>query len=109
MAPINDYMSSEMKETFKDSLLENKNTVDGKTYTLPNTGQIWRLIYNKDIFKQAGIENPPKTLDEMFAAAKKITETGKRTAYTASPARSRAQAASGVHQYCSRREQQYRY
>ncbi|MFD2412220.1 ABC transporter substrate-binding protein [Paenibacillus rhizoplanae] len=78
MAPINDYMSSEMKETFKDSLLENKNTVDGKTYTLPNTGQIWRLIYNKDIFKQAGIENPPKTLDEMVAAAKKITETGKK-------------------------------
>ncbi|MFD2880060.1 hypothetical protein ACFTAO_35430 [Paenibacillus rhizoplanae] len=98
MAPINDYMSSEMKETFKDSLLENKNTVDGKTYTLPNTGQIWRLIYNKDIFKQAGIENPPKnTGRDGCSRQKKITETGKkRTAYTASPARSRAQAASGV-------------
>lgn len=77
MAPINDYMSSEMKETFKDSQIENKNTVDGKIYTLPNTGQIWRLIYNKDIFEKAGIASPPKTLDEMVAAAKKITETGK--------------------------------
>ncbi|WP_431087517.1 ABC transporter substrate-binding protein [Paenibacillus sp. 8b26] len=77
LAPINSYMSDEMKATFKDSLIENKNTIDGKIFTLPNTGQIWRLIYNKDIFKKAGIATPPTTLADMVVAAKKITEVGK--------------------------------
>ena len=48
-------MSDAMKETFKDSLIENKNTIDGKVYTLPNTGQIWRLVYNKDIFQKQAL------------------------------------------------------
>ncbi|MEC0234988.1 extracellular solute-binding protein [Paenibacillus kribbensis] len=77
LAPINSYMSDEMKKTFKDSQIENKNSIDGKIYTLPNTGQIWRLVYNKDIFKKAGIASPPKTIADMVAAAKKITEAGK--------------------------------
>ncbi|PJN49682.1 hypothetical protein PAEAM_52930 [Paenibacillus sp. GM1FR] len=77
LAPIDGYMSDEMKAVFKDSLIENKNTIDGKIYSLPNTGQVWRLVYNKDIFKKAGIESPPKTLAEMVADAKKITEVGK--------------------------------
>ncbi|MDP9698835.1 multiple sugar transport system substrate-binding protein [Paenibacillus intestini] len=77
LAPIDGYMSDAMKATFKDSLIENKNTIDGKVYTLPNTGQIWRLVYNKDIFQKAGIASPPKTIAEMVADAKKITEAGK--------------------------------
>lgn len=77
LAPIDGYMSDEMKAMFKDNLIDNKNTIDGKVYSLPNTGQVWRLVYNKDIFKKAGIESPPKTLAEMVEDAKKITEVGK--------------------------------
>lgn len=77
LAPINGYMSEDMKATFKDSLIDNKNTIDGKIYTLPNTGQVWRLVYNQDIFQKAGIASPPKTLSEMVEDAKKITEAGK--------------------------------
>lgn len=77
LTPINDYMSEDMKKTFDPILIENKNEIDGKIYTLPNTGQTWRLIYNEDLFKRAGIEAPPKTLDELVADAKKITEMGK--------------------------------
>ncbi|PQP82416.1 ABC transporter substrate-binding protein [Paenibacillus sp. PCH8] len=77
LTTIDGYMSEEMKTMFKDSLIDNKNTLDGKVYTLPNTGQIWRLVYNKDIFKKAGIANPPKTLAEMVEDARKITEAGK--------------------------------
>ncbi|WP_440118294.1 ABC transporter substrate-binding protein [Paenibacillus sp. QZ-Y1] len=77
LAPIDGYMSDEMKAMFKDNLIDNKNTIDGKVYSLPNTGQVWRLVYNKDIFKKAGIESPPKTLAEMVEDAKKITEAGK--------------------------------
>ncbi len=77
LAPIDGYMSEDMKATFKDSLIDNKNTIDGKIYTLPNTGQVWRLVYNQDIFQKAGITSPPKTLSEMVEDAKKITEAGK--------------------------------
>jgi len=74
---FDDYMSPEMKEKFKNLLIEEKNTVDGKIYTLPNIGQFWRLIYNVDLFEKAGIQEPPKTLAELVDAAKKITEVGK--------------------------------
>jgi multiple sugar transport system substrate-binding protein len=77
MAPLDTYMSAELKEKFKNLLIDEKNTVNGKIYTLPNIGQFWRLIYNVDLFEKAGIKEPPKTLDEMVAAAKKITEVGK--------------------------------
>ncbi|NMO97048.1 ABC transporter substrate-binding protein [Paenibacillus lemnae] len=77
--PFDDHMSDEMKERFKDLIIEEKNMIDGKVYSLPNTGQFWRLIYNVDLFEKAGIQEPPATLDEMVAAAKKITEVGKES------------------------------
>jgi len=77
LEPMDDYMSPELKEKFQNLLIEEKNTVGGKVYTLPNIGQFWRLIYNVDLFEKAGITEPPKTLDELVEAAKKITEVGK--------------------------------
>ncbi|WP_322906105.1 sugar ABC transporter substrate-binding protein [Paenibacillus campi] len=77
ITPINDYMSDEMKQTFKNVIIDHKNEIDGKIYTLPNTGQTWRLIYNEDLFKRAGIASPPTTLSEMIQDAKKITDIGK--------------------------------
>lgn len=77
MEPLDGYMSGEMKEKFKNLLIEEKNTYEGKIYTLPNIGQFWRLIYNVELFEKAGIKEPPKTLQEMVEAAKKITEAGK--------------------------------
>ncbi|MFD0693372.1 ABC transporter substrate-binding protein [Paenibacillus sp. GCM10027628] len=77
IAPIDTYMSEEMKKSFSSVLIPNKNTADGKIYSLPNTGQTWRLIYNVDLFEKAGIKSPPKTLAEMVEDAKKITAVGK--------------------------------
>ncbi|RRJ66087.1 sugar ABC transporter substrate-binding protein [Paenibacillus oralis] len=77
LEPFDDYLSPEMKENFKNVLIEEKNMVDGKIYTLPSTGQFWRLIYNVDLFEQAGIDGPPATIAEMVEDAKKITEAGK--------------------------------
>ncbi|WP_020620281.1 ABC transporter substrate-binding protein [Paenibacillus daejeonensis] len=77
MTPLDDLMSDEFKAQFESVLAENVNMLDGKIYSLPNTGQYWRLIYNKDLFEQAGLTEAPKTLDEMVEAAKKITEVGK--------------------------------
>ncbi|AIQ32911.1 MULTISPECIES: ABC transporter substrate-binding protein [unclassified Paenibacillus] len=71
------YITPEMKSRFESVLINEKNMVDGKIYTLPNIGQFWRLIYNVDLFEKAGITEPPATLAEMVEDAKKITEAGK--------------------------------
>ena len=42
--------------------------VDGKTYGLPYNFGIEGFWYNKDLFAQAGIEETPKTLDELYEA-----------------------------------------
>ena len=51
----------------------------GSFYTIPSTEITFRLIYNKDLFRRAGLnpEVPPSTLDELRLYARKITESGK--------------------------------
>ncbi|HWU36069.1 MAG TPA: sugar ABC transporter substrate-binding protein [Candidatus Acidoferrum sp.] len=45
---------------------------EGKLWGLPQQGGANLLMYNKEAFKAAGLDRPPKTLDEMEAYAKKI-------------------------------------
>lgn len=47
--------------------------VDGKTYGYPNEVDLYALNYNKALFAEAGIGNPPTTWDELVADAKKLT------------------------------------
>jgi N,N'-diacetylchitobiose transport system substrate-binding protein len=47
-------------------------TLDGKVYGKPWYAGSRALIYRKDYFKKAGIDAPPKTWDELMAAAKKL-------------------------------------
>lgn len=77
LMPLDDLMSAQMKERFSKLLVEEANTFDGKVYSLPATGQLWRLIYNVDLFEKAGIKEPPKTVAEMVEAAKKVTQANK--------------------------------
>jgi multiple sugar transport system substrate-binding protein len=48
---------------------------DGKYYGLPTAVRSLALFYNKNLLKEAGITEPPKTLDELVADAKKTTKT----------------------------------
>jgi len=77
LAPIDAYVTDDMKSKFGSLLLDGVNTFDGKLYSLPNSGQTLRLVYNKDLFDKAGIANPPQSLQEMVDDAKKITAAGK--------------------------------
>ncbi len=72
---IDDYMTAEQKERYSGLLAEGSNAIDGKFYYLPMCGSTGRLFYNVDIFERCGISEPPKTISEMTAAAKKITDT----------------------------------
>jgi len=76
--PLNEFLTDEDKARFGDLIsVERQNSIDGKTYSLPNYGSTWRLIYNKDLFDKAGIQEPPKSLDELVQDAKLITEAAK--------------------------------
>lgn len=76
-AQLDTLLSKEFLAKFDGLLVEDIYSKEGHFYTLPNTGQYWRLLYNVDLLEKAGFTEPPKTLDEMVEYAKKITEQGK--------------------------------
>lgn len=54
-------------------------TFDNKLYSMPFNSSNPILYYNKDLFKDAGLdpENPPKTFEELKTAADTISKKGK--------------------------------
>src|SRR3954453_7793411 len=50
---------------------------DGKLNVLPMNQGLFILFWNKELFQQAGVQGPPKTYDEMMAAAQKLTDKSK--------------------------------
>ncbi|MEK0315710.1 ABC transporter substrate-binding protein [Cohnella sp. 56] len=52
------------------------NSYDGKLYGITQQVAINGLLYNKQAFAKAGIAEPPKTLDELFADADKLKAAG---------------------------------
>lgn len=78
LEPLDEYIEKEgegYKENFYETLW-NYNSYDGKTYGIPIGFTTHALFYNKDIFEQAGLEEPTNdwTWDDLKAAAKTITE-----------------------------------
>lgn len=51
-------------------------TKDGKLYGQPLNLEGYGFLYNKDLFEQAGITEPPKTLSQLEAAAQKLQAKG---------------------------------
>lgn len=51
-------------------------TVDGSLYAVPANIATLQLYYNKALFKAAGIDGPPTTVDEFRAAAETLTGDG---------------------------------
>jgi len=49
---------------------------DGLLHTIPINQDLWLTFYNKQLFKERGLAFP-KTLDEMFEAAKALTDKSK--------------------------------
>ncbi len=60
---------SDMVDVSKDQI-----TKDGKIYGMPMNLEGYGFVYNKDLFKKAGITETPKTLTELDAAAKKLQD-----------------------------------
>ncbi len=61
--------------------LELARYVDHTAYTLPYGFYLRALFYNKVLFKQAGIDAPPATLDDFTADAKKLSALPGKSGY----------------------------
>ncbi|GAA2541323.1 extracellular solute-binding protein [Winogradskya consettensis] len=68
--PITSQLKPEVLRVFQDD--------KGATYGLPYKNYSMGLLYNRDLFKQAGLDpdNPPKTWADVRTAAQKITALG---------------------------------
>lgn len=72
IAPITDYVSAELMDTFIPAGFDVMTGADGTIYGLPWDGCTWGVIYRTDLFEQAGIEKVPATWDELLAAGEKM-------------------------------------
>jgi multiple sugar transport system substrate-binding protein len=73
--PLENYLSSGSitKDSFTKGMLST-GTFNGKIYTLATDIGDYAVIYNKQMFKDAGIEKTPTTWAEFAADAKKMTK-----------------------------------
>ena len=65
-----------IREKFDASYLENEVATDGHYYSLTWGGGTLALVYNKTLFEKAGIEETPRTTDELAVACDKLLENG---------------------------------
>jgi len=73
--PVKDILSPEFVNDYYQNILD-AHSVDGKAYGIPLYVSASMLFYNKNLFKQAGLdpEAPPKTYDEMLVMAEKLSK-----------------------------------
>ncbi|PNQ82987.1 extracellular solute-binding protein [Paenibacillus sp. F4] len=76
LAPLNDVADKEgLKDTFQNGLL-NYYSFDDKLYAFPDGNNIEVVFYNKELFKQAGIQKLPTTFDELITTVKMLKAKG---------------------------------
>lgn len=73
LMPAEEYVSDEVKNNFIPSFWES-NDIDGTIWALPILASCRTLFCNVDLLKEAGIENPPTTWDEVLAACKAVKD-----------------------------------
>ncbi|HOX33366.1 MAG TPA: extracellular solute-binding protein [Spirochaetales bacterium] len=73
--PQSDFSADYFKKGFYPFVAESVN-FGGKNYSVPTAVRTLALIYNKRLFREAGLDpaKPPKTLEELAAYAKKLSK-----------------------------------
>lgn len=71
---LNDYLDKDLLKKIPESVWAIAAIDDEDIYYVPATTDVFVLMYNKDVFKAAGLdpEKPPKTWDELLAACEAI-------------------------------------
>jgi multiple sugar transport system substrate-binding protein len=75
VASLDSHVTPEFKGRFIETFLS-PSVMNGKVYGLPIAASARAMYYNKDVFAKAGFSEPPKTWDELKAAAEKIKAGG---------------------------------
>lgn len=73
--PVQDVASQKLIDSFEKPFVKSS-SVDGTFWAMPFIASSRAMFYNKDIFKKAGVAEPPKTWAELEDAAKKIKAAG---------------------------------
>jgi multiple sugar transport system substrate-binding protein len=75
--PLDDYLASEPIEDFADLFpgMVEAMRFGGKLCAVPFRHATSGLHYNEELFKERGIDGPPRTIEELAEAAKKLTFT----------------------------------
>ncbi|MBA2872700.1 multiple sugar transport system substrate-binding protein [Anoxybacillus calidus] len=74
LEPLDEYVTDDFDiDDFEKPLLDAFKGKDGKIYGFPKDYSTLALLYNKKMFKEAGVE-VPKTWDELREVAKKLTK-----------------------------------
>lgn len=73
LADITDQVGGKKDEYFEGPWSSTQ--LDGRTYGLPMNSNNLALFYNKKMFADAGITNPPETWDELADTAKKVSSS----------------------------------
>ncbi len=74
-APLDDYLSSEVRADFDSKLLEVFTGEDGNLYGLPYSYNVMALFYNRDLLEEAGIE-VTESFEEFFVNSFVFAERG---------------------------------
>jgi arabinogalactan oligomer / maltooligosaccharide transport system substrate-binding protein len=77
LVDLTDWVTEEERASYLEAPL-NYNTWGGRLWGLPQVTDAPALLWNKDLFEQAGLdpETPPATMDEFRAAAEAIAALG---------------------------------
>ena len=77
LVPLNSFLKEKPIEGFPEKFgaLPEALKVDGEYYAVPIRAGNWAMWYNKKIFEERGVSGPPKTAEEFYDIAKKLTHT----------------------------------
>lgn len=75
LAPVSAVFTDEVKGNYADAAMDLV-TVDGEQYGVPYSYYNWGLYYRDDLLKQAGVNEAPRTWDELKAACGKLKTAG---------------------------------
>ncbi|MFS0726727.1 ABC transporter substrate-binding protein [Paenibacillus sp. 1P07SE] len=78
LQPLEDVLDPQILEDFAAFGKNGLTVFEGKTYAVPINAVTVRLVYNKDLFREAGLdpEQPPTTFSEFVDYARIISEKG---------------------------------
>jgi multiple sugar transport system substrate-binding protein len=75
LEPLDGYVTPDFDlGDFEEPMLNAFKGTDGKMYGFPKDYSTLALFYNKKLFAEAGIDNPPATWEELLEISKKLTK-----------------------------------